>query len=166
MSPADPHKHARRIARLGRLPRWQRIATHAILGFCALSGLLFFMAHDVHLELLGVHSHSLLVAHGISAALALMAFGAVMPAHIRVAWKAKRNRTTGILLSTMLSALMLTGLLLYYGSEDWRDTVIWSHWVMGGLGLLLFPLHIVWGQRATAWPPSPTSPWAQIQRPT
>jgi hypothetical protein len=148
------------------LPRWQRIATHAIFGFCALSGLLFFMAHEVHLELPGVGSHSLLVAHGISAAVALMAFGAVMPAHIRVAWNARRNRTTGITLSALLSALMLTGLLLYYGSEDWRDTVIWSHWVMGALGLWLFPLHFVWGQRATASPPSPRSPWAQSQRPT
>jgi hypothetical protein len=166
MRSAQHHDHSHRITRLGRLPRWQRIATHAIFGFCALSGLLFFMAHDIHLELSGMRSHSLLVAHGMSAALALMAFGAVMPAHIRVAWRARRNRTTGIMLSTLLIALVISGLLLYYGSEDIRQAIVWSHWVMGGLGMMLFPLHFVWGQRATASPPSPRSPRAQSQSPT
>jgi len=164
MSPSHLHSHSRRANRIGRLPRWQRIATHAIFGFCALSGVLFFMAHDVHLELPGVSSHSLLVAHGVSAALALMAFGAVMPAHIRIAWSARRNRTTGVILGILLSVLMVSGLLLYYGSEDLREAIVWSHWVMGGLGLLLFPLHFVWGQRATPSQPSTTSPPAQATK--
>jgi hypothetical protein len=162
MSPLYPHAHSdnRRISRIGRLPRWQRITTHAIFVFCALSGLLFFMAHDVQLHLAGLSSHSLLEAHGVSAALSLMAFGAVIPSHIRTAWNARRNRTTGIILSTLLSALVLSGLLLYYGREDVRQAVVWSHWVMGALGLLLFPFHFVWGQRSRP-PPPQRSPGAQ-----
>ena len=139
------HPHTRRI---GRLPRWQRIATHAVFGLCALSGVLYFLAHDVRWALPGLASHSLLVAHGVSATLALLALGAVMPAHIRVAWLAQRNRTSGVVMTAVLTGLMISGLLLYYGDEDWREAVIWGHWLVGGLGLLAFPLHLVLGRRA------------------
>ena len=138
------HSHPRRV---GRLPRWQKIATHLVFTLCALSGILFFATHDLQLALPGLASRSYLVMHGVSASLALLALGAVMPAHIRAAWHARRNLTTGIALTLVLSVLTVSGLLLYYGSEDWRETVVWSHWLIGGLGLAVFPLHFVWGQR-------------------
>lgn len=161
-----PHRHHR----VGRLPRWQRLATYAVLIGCALSGLLFFMAHDADLNVTGLSSHTLLMLHGISAQGALLAMGAVMPSHIRLAWNARRNRTTGVLLCSLLAVLMASGLWLYYGNEDLREAAVWSHWILGGLGLVLFPVHVIWGQRKVkpsepdGVSPAP-SPWAQKSRP-
>jgi hypothetical protein len=155
-SPHAPTRRAQRTSRVGRLPRWQRLATYAILVCCALSGLLFFMAHDADLNVTGLSSHTLLMLHGISAQAALLTLGAVMPIHIRLAWNARSNRSTGVLLCSLLSVLIASGLWLYYGSEDLRDAAVWSHWVFGGLGLVLFPLHVLWGQYKTHAPaPSP-----------
>ena len=154
--PHAPTRRAQHTSRVGRLPRWQRLATYAVLVFCALSGLLFFMAHDADLNVTGLSSHTLLMLHGISAQAALLTLGAVMPIHIRLAWNARRNRSTGVLLCSLLSVLIASGLWLYYGSEDLRDAAVWSHWVFGGLGLVLFPLHVLWGQYKTHAPaPSP-----------
>lgn len=147
IKPSSPQATKRRATRVGRLPRWQRLSTYAILLGCALSGVLFFMAHDADLNVTGLAPQSLLMWHGISAQGALLATGAVMPAHIRLAWNAQRNRTTGVLLCSLLGVLMASGLWLYYGSEDLRDAAVWSHWIFGGVGLMLFPLHVVWGQR-------------------
>ena len=147
MTPSSSHATRRNASRIGRLPRWQRLPTYAILMGCALSGVLFFMAHDADVNLTGLAPQSLLMWHGISAQGVLLAMGAVMPAHIRLAWNAQRNRTTGVLLCSLLGVLMASGLWLYYGSEDLRDAAVWSHWIFGGAGLLLFPLHVLWGQR-------------------
>ena len=147
MNPSSSHATRRNASRIGRLPRWQRLPTYAMLVGCALSGVLFFMAHDADLNLTGLAPQNLLMWHGISAQGVLLAMGAVMPAHIRLAWNAQRNRTTGVLLCSLLGVLMASGLWLYYGSEDLRNAAVWSHWIFGGAGLLLFPLHVLWGQR-------------------
>jgi cation transport ATPase len=145
--PSNPQATQRRASRVGRLPRWQRLSTYAMLIGCALSGVLFFIAHDADVNVTGLAPQSLLMWHGISAQGALLAMGAVMPTHIRLAWNARRNRTTGVLLCSLLGVLMASGLSLYYGGEDLREATVWSHWILGGAGLLLFPLHVVWGQR-------------------
>ena len=162
MTPSVPHSVPQRLHRIGRLPRGQRRTTYAIFVFCAFSGLLFFMAHDAQLNLTGLDTHSLLMAHGISAQCALLAMGAVMPAHIRLAWNARRNRGTGVLLCTVLGVLMASGLWLYYGSEELRSAAVWSHWVFGGLGFGVFPLHALRGPRAVPTLHAlPSSPRAQ-----
>ncbi|MEY5100592.1 MAG: hypothetical protein RJA36_3311 [Pseudomonadota bacterium] len=134
-------------SRVGRLPRWQRLSTHLIFSLCALSGLLFFLRHELALELAGPATHSYLVAHGVSAAFALLAFGAVLPGHVRAAWNARRNRASGVAMIGVLAALMGSGLLLYYGGEEWREGVVWTHWVVGFLVLAVFPLHLLLGSR-------------------
>jgi len=135
-------------SRVGRLPRWQRISTHVIFSLCALSGLLFFLRHELGFEMPGPETHGYLVIHGASAAFALLAFGAVLPGHVRAAWNARRNRVSGLAMIAVLAVLLGSGLLLYYGSEEWREGVVWSHWGAGFLALLAFPLHLVLGSRA------------------
>lgn len=135
--------------RIGRMPGWQRLPTHLILAVCAFSGLLYFIRHELRIELPGLESHGYLVTHGISAAFALLAFGAVLPAHLRAAWVAKRNRTSGIVMIAVMSVLMLSGLLLYYGSEEMRDDVVLTHWVVGFAAFAAFVLHLVIGRKAS-----------------
>ena len=48
----------------------------------------------------------------------------------------------------VLSALMISGLLLYYGSEEMRDGVQWTHWIVGFASIAVFLLHLVIGKRA------------------
>ena len=136
-----------KIRRAGRLPAWQRIPTHLIFTVCALSGLLFFLRHELHLDIPGVETHSYLVMHGVSAAFALLAIGAVLPGHLRVAWIARRNRMSGVVMLVVMALLMLSGLMLYYGSEEWRDATVLTHWIVGGIVMAAFPLHLVLGRR-------------------
>lgn len=134
-------------SRLAHLPVWQSISTHSIFLICAFSGVLYLLAREFEIILLPVENHSILIAHGISAYLFVLLFGAVMPAHIKAAWKAKRNRISGGLMIAVMSLLLISGLFLYYGDET-RDAALWLHWVIGGGLVLLFPFHFIAGRRA------------------
>ena len=137
-----------RARRAGFLPSWQRISTHIILAACAFSGALFFLMHELQVSLPGTGARSMLVTHGISAGFALLVFGAVLPGHLRAAWIAKRNRTSGIAMLIVMSVLMLSGLMLYYGSEEIRDGVVLTHWVVGFAAFAVFILHLLLGRSA------------------
>ncbi len=143
-----------RPRRVGLLPAWQRSPTHLILAICALSGLLFYFRHDLQFEVLLEASHSLLVTHGVSAAFALLAFGAILPGHLRAAWIAKRNRVSGVMMIAVMSVLMLSGLLLYYGNEEMRDGVVLTHLVVGFAAFAVFLLHLLLGRRHPRQPAS------------
>ncbi len=142
-----------KIRRAGRLPVWQRIPTHIIFAICALSGLLFFLRHELRLEIPGAETHSYLVMHGVSSAFTLLAIGAILPGHLRVAWIAHRNRVSGIVMLVVMALLMLSGLMLYYGSEEMRDATVLTHWIVGGIVIAAFPLHLVLGRRDIARDP-------------
>ncbi len=144
-----------RLRRAGFLPGWQRNPTHLILAVCAFSGLLFFLKREFQLDVLFAESHSLLVTHGVSSAFALLVFGAVLPGHLRAAWIAKRNRASGVLMIAVMSALMLSGLLLYYGSEEIRDNVVLTHLMVGFLAFAVFLLHLLLGRRPQRQPSPP-----------
>lgn len=136
-----------RTRRAGFLPGWQRISTHLILAACAFSGALFFLIHEWHISVPGTGAHGVLVTHGISAAFALLVFGAVLPGHLRAAWIARRNRASGIAMILVMSALMLSGLMLYYGSEEIRDGAVLTHWTVGFFAFAVFILHLLLGRR-------------------
>lgn len=137
-------------SRVGHLPRWQRLSTHLVFAVCALSGLAFFVKRELGFALWEIAARSFLVTHGISAALALLAFGAVLPGHIRSAWNVRRNRGSGVAMIVVMTALVATGLLLYYGTEEWHDSALWAHWIVGGTGFAAFPLHLFLGHRTNA----------------
>lgn len=138
-------KHPHR-SRIGILPRWQRLPSHLILLTCAASGLGFHFKRELGWDMAGVPAHTWLVWHGVSAALALLVLGSVLPAHVRGGWHARRNRFTGGLMLAVMTALMATGLLLYYGDEAWRDAVVSGHWWIGLGTVAVFPLHLVVGR--------------------
>lgn len=142
------HRHGR----VGRLPRWQRLATHLIFAACALSGLGFFLRRELAIHLSDIPAHDFLVWHGISAAFALLAFGAVLPGHIRGAWNTKRNRVSGAAMILLMATLMLSGLQLYYGDEAIRDSMVMLHWAVGFLGFAAFPAHLIVGRLANRNP--------------
>lgn len=140
------HKHSR----IGSLARWQRLSTHLVFVICAFSGLAFYLKREAGFELAEIPARSFLVWHGISAAFALLAFGAVLPGHIRSAWRVRVNRLSGAAMVLVMAALMLSGLLLYYGEEEWHDSVLWAHWIVGFIAFAAFPLHLVMGRLGNA----------------
>ena len=134
-------------SRVAHLPAWQSISSHIIFLVCAISGLLYLMAHEFEIHLIAIESHLILVTHGASAYLFVLLFGAVMPTHIKAAWRAKRNRVSGSLMIAVMSLLLISGLFLYY-ADAMRDSALWMHWIFGSGLLLLFPYHFISGRRA------------------
>ena len=134
-------------SRVAHLPFWQSFSTHTIFLICAISGVLYLLAHEFEIKALAVENHSILVAHGFSAYLFVLLFGAAMPNHIKGGWHNKRNRISGGAMVLVMALLLLSGLSLYYGDET-RDAALWVHWVIGIGLVLLFPLHFIRGRRA------------------
>lgn len=92
--------------------------------------------------------HRLLITHGCAAYLLLWLAGSLFPQHQWGAWKARRNRGSGTVLTSILLLLAISGLMLYYPpGDDWRDAESLVHQVGGGLLVLMLPLHVVLGRR-------------------
>ena len=134
-------------SRVAHLPRWQSLSTHLIFIICAISGVLYLLAHEFEMALLAVENHTILIVHGFSAYFFVLLFGAVLPNHIKGGWQNKRNRISGSLMVLVMGLLLLSGLFLYYGDLT-RDVALWVHWIIGGGLVLLFPFHFVMGRRA------------------
>ena len=134
-------------SRVAHMPFWQSFSTHIIFIICAVSGVLYLLAHEFEIKVLSVENHSILIVHGFAAYFFVLLFGAMMPNHIKAGWKTKRNRLSGGLMVAVMSMLLISGLFLYYGNET-RDAALWVHWVIGGGLVLLFPLHFIRGRRA------------------
>lgn len=133
-----------------RLPKAQRWATYLALIAVAASGIAWSLLHDVLQWGWMLAERRLLITHGIAAAATLVIVGGLLPLHIRLAWRVRRNLTSGIVALTVMALLTATGLLLYYGGEEWRDWVRWMH-VGGGLvAVLVIPIHIWLGRRRLA----------------
>jgi heme A synthase len=102
----------------------------------------------------------LLRAHGASAFASLIVLGTLLPTHVKRAWRAHRNRLTGIVLLSLVGVQILTGYALYYADQDLRERAAQLHWLLGlGLPALLL-LHIVIGRRRAhdALPLTPPAP--------
>ena len=83
----------------------------------------------------------LLKAHGAGALVFCIVLGSLIPAHIRIGWRMRRNRASGAVFLALNGLLVVSGYLLYYaGGETTRAVVSAGHW---GLGLA-FPALIAW----------------------
>jgi hypothetical protein len=91
---------------------------------------------------------NLLMVHGGAAMITLMFLGALVPLHIRLGWRSRRNRVTGTAMASFNAALVVTAFGLYYtGSEVFRP---WMSIIHTGFGLslpFLFLVHVFVGRR-------------------
>jgi O-antigen/teichoic acid export membrane protein len=128
---------------LGKMPNWQRWFTISILSTCSLSGIVFLLGHEFQIsrELFG--DRTVLIMHGVSAAVTLIAFGTVLPFHIKAGLKAKKNLISGILQLALLIILTITAMLLYYGPEELHEDSEITHWVLGLIFFMFFIFHII-----------------------
>jgi cytosine/uracil/thiamine/allantoin permease len=128
-------------SRLGKMPSWQR--NFVLLGMlsCSLTGTAYLLGHEfqIHRTLLG--THAVLAWHGVAAILASIALGSILPFHIKAGLKSKRKLLSGLSQLGFLVALLISGALLYYGSEEIRDLVVLTHWLVGVAFFAIFLLH-------------------------
>ena len=126
---------------LGEMPLWQRWFTISTLSICSISGIAFLMGHEFQISRQTLGSHSVLALHGITSALALIAFGAVLPFHIKAGLKAWKNLISGISQLLFLAILVISALFLYYGPEELHDGSKLVHWVLGLVFFIIFIFH-------------------------
>lgn len=90
----------------------------------------------------------LLMVHGGAAMATLLLLGALVPLHMRRAWRAGKNRISGSIMATFNTVLIVTAFGLYYlGSDMLRPWISWIHIAAGLLLSVWFPVHIFWGRR-------------------
>jgi hypothetical protein len=129
-----------------RIGKWHQAAIYAALIPVCTSGVAWFILHDFVEEEPTELQRKWLVIHGVAAFAALMVFGSVFPLHVRASWNGKRNIGTGLSIGSIMAALTVTALFLYYGGEDTRFLARWGHIAVGLIAIPMFPLHLVLGR--------------------
>ncbi|MEH2490860.1 hypothetical protein [Bradyrhizobium sp. AZCC 2230] len=124
-----------------RLAFWQKTAVFFAVAAVGLSGLLWFVLHDIVAEDGSELTCFLLMLHGVASYALLVAVGSLLPLHIRAGWLRRRNIVTGILVTVIMAVLSVTALMLYYGSEETQAVAKWAHLAFGFGCLVLFPAH-------------------------
>jgi MFS family permease len=86
--------------------------------------------------------------HGAAAMAILVLIGMILSAHVRFAWRARRNRANGSVFLSAFAVLTITGYGLYYaGGERLRAWTSWIHLVVGLVLPILLLIHIFLGRR-------------------
>ncbi len=131
------------MSRLGKMPGWQKWFVTTGMLACSITGSLYLLGHEFQIERSWLGTHSILVAHGLAAMLATLALGSVIPFHLKAGIKSKKKWISGFSQLSFLSALVISGALLYYGPEEIRDIVIQLHWMIGLLFFAIFSVHVI-----------------------
>ena len=92
---------------------------------------------------------NLLMIHGGASMAGLLLLGALYPLHMRLGWRANRNRVSGSLMVTINGLLIVTAFGLYYSGSDVLRA--WTGYVHIAVGLalpILFGVHLLLGRRS------------------
>src|SRR3974390_3430232 len=91
---------------------------------------------------------NMLMVHGGAAMAMLMLLGALVPLHVRRAWRSGRNRLTGPVIVGINAVLIATAFALYYAASDaLRPWISDVHSVIGFALPPLLILHVWLGRR-------------------
>ena len=129
------------MSRLGKMPVWQRWFVTSGMMICSLTGVIYLLGHQLQINRVLLGNHNVLAIHGIAAIFATLALGSILPFHLKAGLKSGRKWHSGFSQLSLLSALIISGALLYYGPEWMRDTVIDIHSVIGLLFFAIFLMH-------------------------
>ena len=129
------------------MPTWQKHFVQIGILACSLTGTVYLLGHEFHIERAVLGTHSVLAWHGLTAILATLALGSVLPFHLKAGLKSKRKLWSGLGQLAFLAILLVSGALLYYGPAEIRDEVIATHWMMGIVFFAIFLLHGVYTKK-------------------
>ena len=136
--------------RLGKMPIWQRYFVLIALFSCSITGTAYLLGHEFHIERTILGGHSVLAWHGITALLATLALGSVLPFHLKAGLKSRRKLLSGLSQLGFLLTLLISGALLYYGSAEIRESVVLTHWLVGLVFFSVFMMHIFYTRKSEA----------------
>jgi thiosulfate reductase cytochrome b subunit len=133
-----------------RLKRLQKYLLYAVLALLFLSGVAW--TYWSYLRLPGDFETSAkawaMKIHGAAAMAVLVLIGMILSAHVRFAWRARRNRANGSIFLSAFVVLIVTGYGLYYaGGERLRAWTSWIHLAVGLALPILLLIHILLGRR-------------------
>jgi magnesium-transporting ATPase (P-type) len=132
-----------------RLKRLQKYLLYAVLALLFLSGVAW--TYWNYLRLPGDFETSAkawaMKIHGAAAMAVLVLIGMILSAHVRFAWRARRNRANGSVFLSAFAVLIITGYGLYYaGGERLRAWTSWIHLAVGLALPILLLIHILLGR--------------------
>lgn len=133
-----------------RLKRLQRYFLYAVLALLFLSGVAWaywnYAASPGDFET-SAKTWAMKI-HGAAAMAILVLIGMLSSAHVRFAWRARRNRANGSIFLSAFAVLAITGYGLYYaGGERLRAWTSWIHLIVGVVLPILLLIHIFLGRR-------------------
>jgi hypothetical protein len=134
-----------------RLRRLQRYFLYAVLTLVFLSGVAwaywnYLAAAPGEFEM-SVKAWAMKI-HGAAAMAVLVLVGMLLNEHVRLAWRARRNRANGSVLLSAFTFLTITGYGLYYaGGERLRAWTSWIHLAIGLVLPILLLIHIFLGKK-------------------
>jgi hypothetical protein len=140
-----------------RLGLWQKTAVFATTAVVGVTGLVWFVLHDMIDGEPGDVTRVLLTLHGISSYALLVVIGSLLPRHVRLGWLRRRNLVTGFTVTAVMAVLAVTGLALYYGGEELHAPVKWLHVIVGLGCFALFPAHALLAGKSRQSTQSPTA---------
>lgn len=122
-----------------RLPARLRAALYAAAVVVAGTGIVWLFVHD-RWRRLGV---ACMEVHGSVAMALLVLIGAAAALHAPSGWRERKNRTSGALLASALTLLVITSALLYYlGDDRARGIASTVHWTVGLIMLAVAAVHV------------------------
>ena len=132
-------------------PRY-RAALYAVFAVLTISGAVWLVADwrkdPLEADLWQDIAPKMLMLHGGAAMVTLLLLGALVPLHIRRAWRSGRNRLTGPIMIAINTLLIATAFGLYYaGSETLRPWVSDLHIAVGFALPLALVVHLWLGRR-------------------
>ena len=139
------------------LPFWRldppfRFAVYAAFGVLFMSGAAWFVADRIkessENEIWQESAATLLMIHGGTAMVTLMLLGALVPVHVGRAWRARKNRATGMIMAVCNAVLIVTAFGLYYlASEALRPWASDIHLAFGLALPVMMLVHVQVGRK-------------------
>lgn len=149
--PRTPRHHAAPAGPAIALPAWQQRGVYGSLGLLTITGIVWLLVHWWLPEFEpGAAPYKLwaMRLHAAAALVSLVMAGSVLTHHVRLAWRLKKNRISGSLITGTLAVLAATGYALGYAPEGLvRQWSSWGHWGVGVAVPLVLTAHVLLGHR-------------------
>lgn len=134
-----------------RLRRLQRYFLYVVLVLVFLSGVAWaywnYLAASPGDFEMGAKAWAMKI-HGAAAMAVLVLVGMLLNEHVRLAWRARRNRANGSIFLSAFAFLTITGYVLYYAAgERLRAWTSWVHLAIGLVLPILLLIHVLLGRR-------------------
>jgi hypothetical protein len=135
-----------------RLEPGVRFWTYAVFATLALTGVIWLVADMLKSaddEMWQMIAADMLMLHGLTAMIALVLIGVMIPLHIQRSWRIGKNRGSGAVMIGANGVLAATAWGLYYAGSDTLRTVVADIHIAVGLALpALVIAHVALGRLA------------------